>query len=178
MRRFIIRGMKAVTIDNLSLKDHVRWAQDQAIDATFVRNVEAISPYPDISGKSAIFPSQLEALFEWDKGSRPWAHFTAPDNILLFSRRFFSFRLFPNIHWDDTREENEGEEQQDKEEQDEEETAQKKDLIKHLLSVQKKEKSSSFEKDKNNLLALLESIRYIDSMLAQIASRKLQYQKG
>jgi len=166
--RFIIEGMKPVTIDKLNLEDHVRWAKDQTVDVTFVRQVGAIPTYPDIAGKSAIYASQLEALFDWDKGIHAWAHFVPPDSVLLFSRRFFSFRLFPNIHWEDTGDEEEREE--DKKED--------KDLIQELLCVHKIERSPAFEREKDQLLSLLEAIRHIDSMLAQISGRKLQYQKG
>ena len=169
--------MKAVTIDNLDIKEHIRWAQDRAVlDTSIVQESQQIAPYPDILGISAIFPSQLEELFDWEKGMHPWANFTPPENLFLFSRRFFSHRLFPHIYCQDYPE------KQDDAQDNQEEKGKDKgnDLISTVLATVKGANQSHalFEKDKNSILSLLESIRSIDAMLAQIAARKLQYQKG
>lgn len=168
--------MKPVTIDNLDIKEHVRWAQDRAVlDTRIVSESQSIAPYPDIIGTSAIFSSQLEELFDWEKGMHPWANFVPPQNSYLFSKRFFSHRLFPNIHWKDQEEKD-----NDEKDNEEEEENPSKDLIQHILRIQTRHNHaiSLFEKDKSCILSLLESIRSIDGMLAQISGRKLQYQKG
>lgn len=175
--------MKAVTIDKLDIKEHIRWAQDRAVlDATLVQESKEIAAHPEITGTSVIFSSQLEELFAWERGMLPWATFSPPENIALFHKRLFSYRLFPHISSEkDDDEENESEQDLSQQDDFEEHTLKRaKDLIRHVLALQKTshQPSSFFEKDKSSILSLLESIRYIDDMLAQISSRKLQYQKG
>lgn len=169
--------MKPVTIDKLDIKDHIRWAQDRAIhDTSLVKESKEIAAHPDISGTSAIFSSQLEELLAWEKGMHPWANFVPPENHILFHKRLFSYKLFPHI----SSEEQEDSEEEEKEEEEPEEKVLKKakNLIQHVIALQQSARDSLFEKDKNSILSLLESIRFIDGMLAQIMSRKLQYQKG
>lgn len=163
--------MKAVTIDRLDLKDHVRWAQDQQeYDISFVNESHLVAPHPEILGTSIIYPSKFEELFELQKKNLPWAFFSLPGNFHLFSKRFFSFRLFPSIYWEDS----EDEEQSDDEEEETD------DLIREVLKVKKlpQQPQSLFEKDKTAILNLLEAVKGIDKMLRQINARKLQYQKG
>jgi hypothetical protein len=87
----------------------------------------------------------------------------------MFSKRFFSYRLFPNIYWDD-----------EDEEEEQEEDDSKFDLIQEVIRVQKlgDQSHTLFEKDKSAILALLESIKWVNHLLKQINARKLQYQKG
>jgi hypothetical protein len=172
--------MKPVTIDKLDIKDHIRWAQDRAIhDTSIVKESKEIAAHPDISGTSAIFPSHLEELLAWERGMLPWASFSPPENHILFHKRLFSYRLFPHI----SSEEDGESEKQEREEEDDDDLEEKvlkkaKNLIEHVIAIQQDARDSLFEKDKNSILTLLESIRFIDGMLAQIMSRKLQYQKG
>ena len=164
--------MKAVTIDQLDIKDHVRWAQDQQdYDISFINESHLVAPHPEILGTSAIYPSKFEELFELQKINVSWASFAQPKNFHLFSRRFFSYRLFPSIYWEDYEE---------SDEDNPEEESPSDDLIREVLKVKKKpnQTQSLFEKDKTSILNLLESIKGIDTMLRQINARKLQYQKG
>jgi hypothetical protein len=175
--------MKAVTIDNLDIKEHIRWAQDRAVlDTTLVKESKEVAPHPEITGTSVIFSSQLEELFAWEKGMLPWANFSPPHNLSLFHKRLFSYRLFPHISSEksDEDEQSDRDDQQQQDEQEEQALRRAKNLIQQVLAIQKSASATSslFEKDKSSILSLLESIRYIDDMLAQISSRKLQYQKG
>ncbi len=168
--------MKAVTIDKLDLKDHVRWAQDQQIhDPSFVKDAEAISTQSEVMGVSVIYPSQLDELFEWQKGSHHWASFAPPGNIPFLPKRLFSFRLFPNSHFasaEDAEEQDLGEQEGERDDQ--------KDLIQEICTMESSQgkQNPAFEKEKSALVNLLQTIKGIDGMLAQITSRKLQYQKG
>ena len=90
--------METVTIDHLKTKHHVRWAQDQEVlDSTFVRDSHLVASHSEITGLSWIYPSKFDELFELQKRNLPWASFSPPHNFFLFSKRFFSYRLFPNI---------------------------------------------------------------------------------
>lgn len=160
--------MKAVTIDRLDIKDHVRWAQDQeGYDISFVKESLLVAPHPEILGTSVIYPSKFEELFELQKRNLPWAAFAPPKNFQAFSKRFFSYRLFPNIFWEEKDDDEEEEDSQD-------------DLIAWIINYQKPDdqNSSLFEQDKSTVLNLLESIKEINDLLKQINARKLQYQKG
>ncbi len=170
--------MKAVTIDNLDIKDHIRWAQDQTIlDPTYLEEAQSIAHHPEHMGVSTIYSSQWEALFEWQKRNLPWASFAPPLKYHVASRRLFSFRLFPTIFWseeeDDAKESHEdGSDQQEKEPSY--------NLRSQVINTAAfpHQPSILFEKDKTAILNLLESIKYLNELIAHISSRKLQYQKG
>jgi len=162
--------MKPVTIDQLDIKDHVRWAQDQeGYDISFVKESHIIAQHPEILGTSVIYPSKFEELFELQRRNLPWANFSPPRNFHMFNKRLFSYRLFPNIYWDD----NENEEESSEEDSNY-------DLIQEVIRIKKLENQthSLFEKDKGAILNLLESIKWVNQLLKQINARKLQYQKG
>jgi len=105
--------MKPVTIDQLDIKDHVRWAQDQeGYDISFVKESHIIAQHPEILGTSVIYPSKFEELFELQRRNLPWANFSPPRNFHMFNKRLFSYRLFPNIYWDDNENEEESSEEE------------------------------------------------------------------
>ena len=164
--------MKAVTIDKLDIKDHMRWAQDQEVlEIAFVTEASVVAPHPEILGMSMIYPSKFEELFELQKKNQHWAAFSPPKNFHLFGKRFFSYRLFPSINWEDEEEGGEGSENQ---------TGPDQDLIQAVFRIKKLGNQTPylFEKDKSAMLSLLESIKWINNLLKQITGRKLQYQKG
>ncbi len=110
--------MKHVTIDQLDLKDHVRWATDQEVyDAYFVNEASQVAPYPEIIASSHIYPSKLEELFEMQKKNLQWASFAPPHNFYLFSKRFFSYRLFLDIYCEEKGDEEDSSEQEDSSEE-------------------------------------------------------------
>ncbi|MGC1879299.1 MAG: DUF5399 family protein [Rhabdochlamydiaceae bacterium] len=165
--------MKAVTIDQLDIKDHVRWAQDQEdYDISFVNESHLVAHFPEILGTSVIYPSKFEELFELQKRNLPWAAFAPPKNFYLFSKRFFSYRLFPNLDWENEK----GEEEGKKDSSEEEDFA----LIQEVTRIKKfaNQTQPLFDKDRGTILNLLESIKWINHLLKQINARKLQYQKG
>ena len=166
--------MKGVTIDKLDIKDHLRWAQDQEVlESAYVTEATLIAHHPEILGMSMIYPSKFEELFELQKRNQHWASFSPPPNFQLFRKRFFSHRLFPSIHWEE-------EEEDTKEWETKEEDEPALNLIHAVGQVSSKETHPSvlFEKDKDTMLNLLESIQWINKLLKQIYGRKLQYQKG
>lgn len=168
--------MKAVTIDKLDIKDHLRWAQDQEIlDPVYSSEAQAVAQHPGMMGMSVIYSSKFEDLFELQRKNQHWALFSPPQNYHRVSRRLFSWRLFPGLDWEDS---DDLDREQNKEENREE--APCKDLIKIVLRATKKgsHSPSLFEKDRAAMLNLLESIQWINKLLMQINARKLQYQKG
>lgn len=160
----------SVTIDNLSIKDHLRWAQDQQIlESAYSTEASIVAPHPEVLGMSMIYPSKFDELFDLQKRHQHWACFSPPEDFHLFRKRFFSYRLFPSIDWEDNEENPEdSEEQQDL------------DLI-HAINQIKAlgdQASSLFDKDKSAMLGMLESINWINKLIKHVNARKLQYQKG
>jgi hypothetical protein len=165
-KRLKIR-MKPITIDNLELKDHIRWAQDQAVlDPHYLTEAQGIAHHPALLGMSTIYASQWEALFEWQKRNPHWASFSPPATYHLASRTLFSFRLLPNIFWEE-----EDEEAKEKSENNPWKRLMNSSRLPH-------QSRSVFEKDKMTLLNLLDLIKSLNEMIAYISARKLQYQKG
>lgn len=171
--------MKPITIDNLDIKDHVRWAQDQILlDPFYLKDSQEVAQHPEMLGLSSIYASQWEALFEWQKKNVPWASFAPPQKYHLANKRLFSFRLFPTIHWESEEEEKEDSSQQQNDQDLPHEKSD--DLIKNVINLQTFSTQSTvlFEKDKSAILNLLESIKYLNELLSHVSARKLQYQKG
>jgi hypothetical protein len=171
--------MKGVTIDNLDIKDHLRWAKDQEIlDLSFVSDADVVALHPEFMGMSMIYPSKLDELFELQKKNQHFAHFAPPMQFHLFAKRFFSYRLFPSIHWENHKN---GEDEEEESKPDSEaELDVNHDLIQAVTRIKhlRSQASSLFEKDKDAILNLLESIKWINDLLQQIHAKKLQYQKG
>lgn len=170
--------MKAITIDNLDIKDHIRWAQDQAIlDPTYLAESQSIAHHPEYLGMSTIYASQWEALFEWQKRNLPWASFAPPLKYHVASRKLFSYRLFPSIFWSEDEDEEEGTKDDGSDQQEKEPSN---NLWKQVLNIAAfpHQPSVLFEKDKTAILNLLESIKHLNKMIAHVSARKLQYQKG
>jgi hypothetical protein len=166
--------MKPTTIDNLKIDEHVRWAHDQTLlDPIYTQSSPLVEHHPEILWTTTLLTSKWEELFDWQKRNIPFAHFETPDGYHGVSKRLFSYRLFPSIHW--------------KEEDETEEDAPEKaeapphhNLLKEVLSLEKNpaQPTALFERDKSHILHLLEEIKELNSQLAQINARKLQYQKG
>ncbi len=172
--------MKGVTIDNLDIKDHLRWAKDQEIlNASLIEDTSIIAMHSEVMGMSLIYPSKLDELFDLQNKNQHFANFAPPAQFHLFAKRFFSHRLFPGIHWEDADEQQE-EEYTDQKESLETALKANRDLIQAVTRLKKETNSTSslFEKDKDAILHLLESIRWIEGLLKQIHGKKLQYQKG
>ena len=94
--------MKGVTIDNLEMKDHLRWAKDQEVlDVAFVSESSIVAHHPEILGMSMIYTSKFDELLELQRNQH-WACFSPPKNFQLFRKGFFSHRLFPHIDWEDS----------------------------------------------------------------------------
>jgi len=161
--------MKAVTIDNLGITVHERWAQDQkALDIGYAQEAKEVASHPQILGLSLIYPSKFDELFGLQERTQHWANFSAPKNFHAFSKQYYSYRLFPNMGWEE------------EEEEEEKEREKEHPLIRAILSAKKHhhQSHSHFEKDRSTLVTMVESIEWINELLKQIHGRKLQYQKG
>ncbi|MBS0620197.1 MAG: DUF5399 family protein [Verrucomicrobia bacterium] len=153
------------TIAELDIEAHVRWAKDQDYDTKYITESHLVAPHPEILGVSSIYASKFEELFELQRRNMPWAAFAPPKNFHLFSKRFFSYRLFYGF----------------KPFVDEEEEGEKSaSSLEEILNVQPQKHLSkhAFEKEKTAISDLLKSIHWINHLLGFVSSRKLQFQKG
>ena len=160
------------TIDNLDIKIHERYAQDQKIlDRTFTKETSLLSSHAEIAATSVIYASKWEELFETGIRNVPWAVFSPPSFYHQKPHRFFSYRLLPSIYVED---ENEEEMDEDSERKKEGE------LLKKALQAKKgrNQDSSLFERDKTAIVSLLKTVVHLNELLTQVNSRKLQFQKG
>jgi hypothetical protein len=171
--------MRGVTIDQLDIKIHERYAKDQeALDPKYITESTAIAAYSEIASTSSIYPSSWELLFDLQVKNIPWASFSPPLRYGVQSNRFFSSQTLPSIYFYDQTE--------DEEEEPENEEKQKKGgrkrlaLLKKVINRYKRKLQSitDFENQKTAIVNLLESISYLDKLLGQINAKKRQYQKG
>jgi hypothetical protein len=162
--------LKPTTIDNLDIKTHERYAQDQQIyDKSFITESTLLSPHLEIAATSTIYSSKWEELFEMGTKNIPWAAFSPPAHQRQ-TNRFFSYRILPTIFVAEETDEEEEEEQKKREDE----------ILKKVIRAKKgkNQDPSLFERDRSSILNLLETVRSLNQMLSQINSRKLQYQKG
>lgn len=172
--RQILEGVKAVTIDQIGIEVHERYAKDQeALDSSYIREA---APHSEVVGTSSIFASEWEKLFEASLCQHPWAVFVLPPNLAsLKRRRFFSFSLVPSLDGF-SQDEKEGEKQQEEGEEKDQAFAEEK---KRLMSVKIGHPSlASLERERSILFNLFASIEELNDLLREIHCRKLQYQKG
>jgi hypothetical protein len=160
------------TIDNLDIKIHERYAHDQKIlDRTFTKETSLLSSHAEIAATSVIYASKWEELFEMGIKNIPWAAFSPPSFYHQKPNRFFSYRLLPSIYVEDENEDEMDEESERKKENE---------LLKKALQAKKgrNQDSSLFERDKTTIISLLKTVVHLNSLLTQVNSRKLQFQKG
>ncbi len=160
--------MNAVTIDNLDIKIHTRYAQDQQILDTsqFIEEIQLGSTFSVIDSYSINYALEFERLFDLHIRNLPWASFIPPIRPNKQKNRYFTHRLVLGILGTEC-----------DEEQEEGETD---DLIKKAANAKKKKFHSitAFEKEKTSILNMLSSIKQLNEILGECNSKRLQYQKG
>lgn len=155
--------MSRVTIDNLDIKVHERYAQDQLqLDNKYITESQAIGRQTDFAATSSIYSSQWEILFGTHLVNVSWAFFCEPPKYNAQRNRFFTHALCPIDMQDDQGE-------KDKEDEEEEEN----ELVQKVIQAEKFKES-----DKAAILNLFESMKLLNGILAFINAKKLQYQKG
>ncbi len=169
--------MPAVTIDNIDIKAHERYAKDQAeLDPFFLDEPHLTISHSLIISTSTIYKSELEELLGPAKSSS-WAHFCLPPFCSMQANRLFSYCVLPFIFSPFSLE------QETDEEEEESPLLQKQHLPKIKKAVKKYTPASAkapiyLEKDRSSILLLLDKIDELDGMIRHILTRKTQYQKG
>lgn len=154
--------MKAVTIDNLPIDTHQKYAESQKMSAA--RTQETLSAFPEILGTSTIFASKLEELLETPAGSTPWATFCPPPGYTEQAKRFLeSFALFLKEIRDNT----------------EEGASENPELRKFVETVNEKiETALANEKDKGTLLNMVDCLGRINEWVWFVKTHNIRQQRG
>lgn len=185
------------TVDNFDIKIHQRYAADQAnLDKKYITDSVNAGPYFEVVATTSTYSSKLATLLESNKRNICWAAFPEPAEFSSQRNRFFAFQILTNFHWIDDHEREEDETLEYEEEQGDLSEERKKELqqkilrdeklvliyVNELISrIEELEKTADsrrlFEKEKTCMLNLINCIRYLNSMIAQVKTRRLQ-QKG
>ncbi len=182
------RPSSPTTISNLDIQFHERFAHDQAtVDSRYVTDSSNVSHHFDAVGMSAIYRSEWTQLFGLHETVLSWASFSSPPGYAMQRRRFFAHQILTRFVWIEDEEESQQEseaELSEKIEQLKEAERQMrvrcKDLLSRLLARQHSSRTQGihFEKERTQLLELIRIVRSLNSMLAFVRGRRLQYQKG
>lgn len=152
-----------VTIDNISIQSHRRYAQDQrSLDPLLLKESKEVFSHPEITGTTRIFGSHWAALFGIDLLHPSWARFSPPPRYNRQAKRFFSYKIIPELHFP-----NEAFDDDDKNEK------RKREQMKQYIL-----KQDADRRDKSILIDFLETLHNLDDQLGQILAKKLQYHKG
>ena len=159
---------KGITIDQLGIEIHERWASDQEqLDAKYIQESNLIHDHSEIAGTSSIYSSKWAELMEIEHTYITWAAFVPPPDYEKQCNRFFSFDITPKFRWleDEEKEENHNRQFEERKKR----VKMKKPRAMHKTLVQR---------DQSALISLLDSMKSIHDLLREIQSKKLQYQKG
>jgi hypothetical protein len=160
--------MEKVTIDQIGIEAHRRYAIDQEnLDTAFIADTKAIPLQLEIAGTSQIYSSKWEELFEVHLKNIPWAAFSPPPMYHSQRNRFFSHALTPGMLWSD-----------EDEEQDNEDDGERKRQNESLKNIINAISCRKIKGEESALLSLIESVKLLNSLLREINAKKLQYQKG
>ena len=163
-----------LTIDNYGVAVHERWAKDQEVlEQVFIRESGYIPAHLDIAALEKSLLSKWEELFELDSWRHTFAHFAPPPEYNLMRNRFFNHAISEEFDWAEEADDEDEEEQRREDEQQ---------AGKYKKAIQKTQKGAMpvalFEKERSNLLHLIDSIQLLNGFMREVHARKLQYQKG
>ncbi|MCB1109453.1 MAG: DUF5399 family protein [Chlamydiia bacterium] len=167
------------TIDNLGLEHSVRWAQDQAyLDKTYTKEASFISLSTKVDVAHPFYKGEFDTLFQVTKRFAPWALLYPPMGYNLQKMRLFTFQAVPSLG---THEFLSAQMQKirDKVENSKQARAQRRQEGKGAEFAWEDEREEEEElRQSKSLIALLDYLQTIDTLIAQINSRRNQYSKG
>ena len=173
--------MKGITIDRINIKDHQRYAEDQAaLDTVYIRESGLVAAQSEMIASTSLTTSNWDELFEFHIKNIPWASFQPPPRYFFQKKRFFSYAILPALAIEKDKEEEGGEDTQ----QDPEARKHVADAFFYLLKKKLSEHRASTrktrltEQERTRLISLIDSIHFLNRLLLEINARKLQYQKG
>lgn len=150
-------------VHNLPAETFQRYAYDQKIlDRSYIDESSLIAPHSEVNGTSSIFSSEWELLFETQKRNHSWAHFRSPLEYGAQPRKFFAYHVLPNVEISD----------------EDEESAAALNLLKEHPGPGDLRTMHIFEREKNTLVNMFETLSYLNALLKHANTHKLRYQRG
>ncbi len=171
------------TIDNLGVEISTRYAQDQKdLETKYINESQGIHSQTEVEAVTPSFPSEISQMFGLEKRNLTWAAFFAPPKYNEQKKRLFSHTIIPLLGTPEKKEAqiakitqivptNERPKQQSNEDKGEEKSQRQ-------LEWEEQREMEDEEKEKKILLTLLNSISRLDKFLADVNSRRTQYQRG
>ncbi len=167
------------TIDNLGLDTSVRWAQDQEfLDKSLIKESPFISRQTTTDVTSPSFSSEFDTLFQINKRFAPWAFLLSPKGYNLQKMRLFTFQTIPSLGSDEFLT-TQIQKIRDKIDTSKKDRAKRREegLGSEYAWEDEKEEEEELRQSKT-LIALLDYLQLLDSLMIQINARRSQYQKG
>ena len=163
------------TIDNLGVDVSTRYAQDQQLlDEKILQEAKKIPVQTEIDVTIPSFSSAFDQLFETSKRNLPWADFFPPEGYHEQKKRLFTFQLIPSLGSQDKREE-----QARRILAKIEETSLQREKSPDSKANWRASKEATEQKrEEKTLSSLLHSILGLDKDMADVLSKRSQYQKG
>jgi len=169
------------TIDNLGIDASSRYAADQHnLNTEIVKSSGSIPRQAEIDVTTPSFSSEFDLLFDTGKKNSAWAQFSMPNDYNEQRKRLFTYQITPSLG-----------------------TPDKVESLEHKILSKLKEPSEDLKKEAHNkpgelkltdweqnlekgdqereqkvLLQFLKTIHTLDRCVADISSRRMQYQKG
>ncbi|MCB1106789.1 MAG: DUF5399 family protein [Chlamydiia bacterium] len=167
------------TIDNLGLESSIRWAQDQSyLDKTFTKESPFISLSTQVDVAHPFFRSEFDTLFQTTMRFAPWASLIAPKGYNLQKMRLFTFQAIPSLGTSEFLS-SQMQKIRDKIDRSKKARAERRKEGKGAEYAWEDEKEEEDElRESKSLIALLDYLQTVDTLLTQINSRRNQYSKG
>lgn len=171
--------VEAKTIDNLGLDSSVRWAQDQKfLDDSLIKESPFISRQTTVDVTSPSFSSEFDTLFQINKRFAPWALLLSPQGYNLQKMRLFTYQTIPSLGSDEFLS-SQMQKIKDKVDASKKARANRRKEGKGSEYPWEDEREEEDElRQSKTLIALLEYLQLIDTLMIEINSRRSQYQKG
>lgn len=167
------------TIDNLGMGPSIRWAQDQQfVDQSIVKESPFVSMQTTVDVSSPFFSSEFDLLFQIKQRFAPWALLYAPQGFNIQKMRLFTYQTIPSLGTEEFLT-SQMQKIQDKVTSSKEERIKRRQEGKGSeFAWQDEREDADEEKESKTLMALLEYIKVLDTLMAQINARRSQYSKG
>lgn len=167
------------TIDNLGLAPSVRFAKDQElIDPSITKEASFVSLQTIVDVASPSFLSEFDRLFQLNQRYTPWAFLIEPKGYNLQKRRLFTHQIIPSLGTEEFLlsqvqkiRDKVAASKQDRIKQREEEGGSK-------YAWEDEREEADEDRESKALIALLEYIKVLDTLMVQINARRSQYSKG
>ncbi len=168
------------TIDNLGIDPSVRYAEDQSLlDEKFSQD-QIVRSKTEIDVSMPSYLGEFDQLFQTKKANLPWAQFFLPPYYNDQKRRLFTHVLLPHLESDDAYDRFKRKILERVKNDKERHQAKKQSRFQKGMEYDWEEEVNrdAAEKESKTLISTIDLIQYLDKILAEISSRRNQYQKG